>query len=162
MAWMTSQLKPWRSMAPGAKFSTSTSHTSISLRKIARPLSVLVLMVMLRLLQLSMVKYRLSTSGRSRSCWRVISPRPGSSTLMTLGAQPGQGLGRRRPHLDVGHVQHTDSVQGLSHAFPLGYDRIKSRTSSETRPSCSSWGRWPACSTIAICEPAIRLPNSWA
>ena len=30
---MTSQLNPWRSRAPGAKFSTSTSHFSISFRK---------------------------------------------------------------------------------------------------------------------------------
>src|SRR4051794_32650411 len=41
------------------------------------------LRVRLRLLQLSIVKYSESTSGRSRSWLRVTSPRPGCSILMT-------------------------------------------------------------------------------
>ena len=36
-----------------------------------------------RLLWFSMVKYRLSTSGMSRSCSRVMSPAPARSTLIT-------------------------------------------------------------------------------
>ena len=38
---------------------------------------------MLRLLQLSIVKYRLSAPGMSRSWLRVTSPVPGASSLMT-------------------------------------------------------------------------------
>ena len=45
-----------RSSAPGAKFSTMMSQTSISLRKISLPFPVLVLRVRLRLLQFSIVK----------------------------------------------------------------------------------------------------------
>ena len=45
-----------RSSAPGAKFSTSTSHSSMRRVKIALPRSVLVLRVMLRLLWFSIVK----------------------------------------------------------------------------------------------------------
>ena len=43
----------------------------------------LVLMVTERLLWFSIVKYRLSTPGMSRSWPRVASPSPGRSTLMT-------------------------------------------------------------------------------
>ena len=45
-----------RSSAPGAKFSTSTSHSSMRRLKTAFPRSVLVLRVMLRLLWFSIVK----------------------------------------------------------------------------------------------------------
>ena len=45
-----------RSIAPGAKFSTITSHSSISLVKISLPASVLGFNVRLRLLAFSMVK----------------------------------------------------------------------------------------------------------
>src|SRR5471032_2796405 len=55
----------------------------MSFTKIALPSSDFVFSVMLRLLQLSIVKYRLSTPFLSWSWPRVISPRPGSSTLMT-------------------------------------------------------------------------------
>ena len=65
IAWIRSQANPMRSSAPGAKFSTSTSHVSMRRVKIAFPLSVLVLSVMLRLLWFSIVKYRLSTPGTS-------------------------------------------------------------------------------------------------
>ena len=34
-------------------------------------------------------------------------------------AEPGEHLGARRPHLDVGHVKNTDSVQSFSHGFLL-------------------------------------------
>ena len=56
ISWMRSQVKPMRSSAPGAKFSTMTSHSSISRVKIFLPVSFLVLRVRLRLLPLSMVK----------------------------------------------------------------------------------------------------------
>ena len=56
ISWMRSQVNPMRSRAPGAKFSTSTSHSSMRRVKIALPLSVLVFSVMLRLLWFSIVK----------------------------------------------------------------------------------------------------------
>src|SRR4051812_34624977 len=70
-------------MTPGPKFSTTMSARSTSLRKISLPSSDFMLRVRLRLLQLSIVKYSESTSGRSRSWVRVTSPRPGCSILMT-------------------------------------------------------------------------------
>src|SRR3954453_7659136 len=78
-----SQVKPSRSMTPGRKFSTRMSERSPSLRKISLPSSDFMLRVRLRLLQLSIVKYSESTSGRSRSWLRVTSPRAGCSILMT-------------------------------------------------------------------------------
>src|SRR3954466_13575678 len=78
-----SHVKPSRSITPGPKFSTTTSERSTSLRKISLPSSDFMLRVRLRLLQLSIVKYSESTSGRSRSWLRVTSPRPGCSILMT-------------------------------------------------------------------------------
>lgn len=51
--------------------------------KICLPASLFMLTVMLRLLQLSIVKYRLSTPGTSRSWLRVMSPVLGASSLMT-------------------------------------------------------------------------------
>src|ERR1700677_3838783 len=82
-SWIFSQVKPWRSSTPGPKFSTSTSQCLISASKMILPCGVFVLSVRLRLLPLSIVKYRLSTPGMSCSCSRVMSPRPGSSTLIT-------------------------------------------------------------------------------
>src|SRR4051795_4305823 len=70
-------------MTPGPKFSTTMSERSTSLRKISLPSSDFMLRVSDRLLQFSIVKYRESTSGRSRSWERVTSPRPGCSILMT-------------------------------------------------------------------------------
>ena len=81
-SWSRSQVKPIRSIAPGAKFSTRTSEFFTRSMKISLPRSDFMFSVMLRLLQFSIVKYRLSTSGRSRSCWRVMSP-VGASSLIT-------------------------------------------------------------------------------
>ena len=81
--WMCSQVMPMRSSAPGAKFSTSTSQLLIRRSSTAMPPFFLVLTVIERLLWLSIVKYRLSTPGMSRSCPRVASPSPGLSTLIT-------------------------------------------------------------------------------
>src|SRR4029450_3592098 len=83
ICWMVSHGNPKRSSTQGPKFSTSTSDVLSSSVKISVPCADFMLSVILRLLQLSMVKYRLSTLGISRSCPRVISPRPGGSSLMT-------------------------------------------------------------------------------
>src|ERR1700722_3778210 len=82
-SWIRSQLKPMRSRAPGAKFSTSTSQCLINFSSTFLPCGLLVSRVTDRLLWFSMVKYRLSTPGMSRSCSRVTSPLPAFSTLMT-------------------------------------------------------------------------------
>ena len=82
-SWMRSQVKPMRSSAPGAKFSTSTSQVLIRRSSTSLPLGSLVLTVTERLLWFSIVKYRLSTSGMSRSWPRVASPSPAFSTLIT-------------------------------------------------------------------------------
>jgi hypothetical protein len=66
-SWMRSQPKPMRSSAPGAKFSTSTSHCLINFSSTNLPWGFLVSIVIERLLWLSIVKYRLSASGMSRS-----------------------------------------------------------------------------------------------
>src|SRR5215468_1305403 len=80
---MRSQLKPMRSSAPGAKFSTSTSQCFTRRSSTALPSGFLVSSVIERLLWFSMVKYRLSTPSMSRSCSRVMSPCPARSTLIT-------------------------------------------------------------------------------
>src|SRR5215470_14917282 len=80
---MCSQVSPMRSSAPGAKFSTSTSQLSINRSRMALPFGCLESMVIDRLLWLSIVKYRLSAFGTSRSCPRVMSPIPGRSILIT-------------------------------------------------------------------------------
>ncbi len=53
---MCSQVKPMRSSAPGAKFSTSTSDSRISRSSTSLPLAVLVSRVSDFLLEFSMVK----------------------------------------------------------------------------------------------------------
>src|SRR5277367_7183394 len=82
-SWIRSQVNPMRSSAPGAKFSTSTSQCLTNFSSTCLPCSLLVSSVTERLLWLSMVKYRLSASGTSRSCSRVMSPAPAFSTLIT-------------------------------------------------------------------------------
>ena len=82
-SWMCSQVSPMRSSAPGAKFSTSTSQVFTSRSSTFLPFGFLESSVMERLLWLSMVKYRLSAPGTSRSWPRVMSPTPGRSTLIT-------------------------------------------------------------------------------
>src|SRR5262245_5064798 len=78
-----SQVNPMRLSAPGAKFSTSTSHFLTRASRIALPFGFLASTVIERLFPLSIVKYRLSAPGMSRSWPRVTSPSPARSTLMT-------------------------------------------------------------------------------
>jgi hypothetical protein len=54
--WMCSQVKPMRSSAPGAKFSTSTSQCPDQALEISLPFGFLESSVIERLLWLSMVK----------------------------------------------------------------------------------------------------------
>jgi hypothetical protein len=76
-------VKPIRSIAAGAKFSTSTSASRISLSIIALPSGALVFRVSDFLLLLSVIKYNASKSGMSRHWRRVTSPTPGRSTFST-------------------------------------------------------------------------------
>ena len=55
-SWMCSQVRPIRSSAPGAKFSTSTSHFLTSASRIALPFGFFASTVIERLLWLSIVK----------------------------------------------------------------------------------------------------------
>ena len=55
-SWMRSQVRPMRSSAPGAKFSTSTSQVFTSFSSTSLPVAFLVSRVIERLLWLSMVK----------------------------------------------------------------------------------------------------------
>ena len=72
-----------RSSAPGAKFSTKTSQVLTNSSSTFFPCGCLLSIVIDLLLLFSIVKYRLSTSGMSRSWPRVMSPTPGRSTLIT-------------------------------------------------------------------------------
>ena len=109
-SWMRSQVKPMRSSAPGAKFSTSTSQCLISFSSTFLPCSFLVSSVIERLLWFSIVKYRLSTSGMSRSCSRVTSPLPAFSTLMTSAPNHASSCVQVGPGLHVREIENANSV----------------------------------------------------
>src|SRR4051794_24092021 len=82
-SWTRCHVSPIRSSAPGAKFSTSTSQCLTSRSSTSMPFLFLESIVIERLLEFSMVKYRLSAPGTSTSWVRVISPTPARSTLIT-------------------------------------------------------------------------------
>src|SRR3984885_3905456 len=81
--WMRAQVKPMRSSAPGAKFSTMTSQDFTKPSRTSLPTLWRPSISMERLLWFSMVKYRLSTPLMSCNWPRVMSPTPGRSTLIT-------------------------------------------------------------------------------
>src|SRR5712664_68978 len=80
--WIFSQGKPSRSSTPGPKFSITMSDFFSRSTNTVLPSALFMFTTIERLLQLSIVKYRLSAFGTSRSCPRVASPCGGSS-LMT-------------------------------------------------------------------------------
>src|ERR1700677_3280488 len=80
---MRAQVKPIRSSAPGAKFSTMTSQDFTSPSRTSLPTLWRPSISIERLLWFSMVKYRLSTPLMSCNWPRVMSPTPGRSTLIT-------------------------------------------------------------------------------
>src|SRR5579871_6681956 len=82
MACTCSQENPKRSSTPGPKFSIRMSLFLSSSTKTALPSGDFMLMVIERLLQFNMVKYRLSALGTSRNWPRVASP-AGDSSLIT-------------------------------------------------------------------------------
>jgi len=109
-------VKPSRSSTPGPKFSMMMSHFPSNSTNTCLPSAVFMLTVIERLLQLSMVKYRLSAFGTSRSWARVASPW-GFSNLMTFGAHPGEQLRAGRPRLHVRHVEDADSLECFHYFF---------------------------------------------
>ena len=82
ISWIFSQGKPSRSSTPGPKFSMMMSLFFSSSTNTALPSGDFMLTVIERLLQFSMVKYRLSALGTSRNWPRVASP-AGDSSLIT-------------------------------------------------------------------------------
>src|SRR3990170_1797495 len=81
ISWIFSQVNPKRSSTPGPKFSIRMSHFFSSSTNTVLPSGDFILTVIERLLQLSIVKYRLSAFGTSRSWPRVASPFGGSSLI---------------------------------------------------------------------------------
>src|SRR5579862_3788111 len=82
ISWTFSQGNPSRSSTPGPKFSMMMSLFFRSSTKTALPSGDFMLTVIERLLQFSIVKYRLSALGTSRNWPRVASP-AGDSSLIT-------------------------------------------------------------------------------
>ena len=81
ISWIFSHVNPSRSSTPGPKFSITMSHFFSRSTNTCLPSAVFMLTVIERLLQLSIVKYRLSAFGTSRSCPRVASPCGGSNLI---------------------------------------------------------------------------------
>src|SRR5438876_1909927 len=81
-SWIFSQEKPKRLRTPGPKFSMMMWHFFRRSTNTCLPSALFMLTVIERLLQLSIVKYKLSAFGMSRSWPRVASPW-GFSNLMT-------------------------------------------------------------------------------
>src|SRR6266851_1473355 len=79
--WILSQGKPSRSSTPGPKFSITMSAFFSRSTNTCLPSALFMLTTIERLLQLSIVKYRLSAFGTSRNCPRVASPCGGSSLI---------------------------------------------------------------------------------
>src|ERR1700694_3742401 len=79
--WIFSQVKPSRSSTPGPKFSMMMSHFLRRSTNTCLPSALFMFTMIERLLQLSIVKYRLSAFGTSRSWPRVASPCGGSNLI---------------------------------------------------------------------------------
>ena len=99
-----------RSSAPGAKFSTSTSHSSTSRVSTSLPVSSFEFSSMERLLWLSIVKYRLSASGTSIELLAGGVADARALDLDDVGAEPGEQLGAGRSGLHVGEVEDLDPL----------------------------------------------------
>src|SRR5712691_3448506 len=82
ISWIFAQGKPRRSSTPGPKFSMTMSHFFSRSTNTVLPSALFMFTVIERLLQLSMVKYRLSALGTSRS-WPRVASLCGFSNLIT-------------------------------------------------------------------------------
>src|ERR1043165_2423661 len=135
-----------------------TSQHPTSLRKISLPFSCLVLIVMLRLLQLSIVKYKLSRPGLSRNCPRVISPRPGSSTLMTSAPNHANIC----VHVAPDCTCVISRIRTPSSAFPIDYESpLKKKSHSprrrEGQKSFQEFKLRTSCSSCLRGEKSLHL-----
>src|SRR5688500_18638639 len=92
MLWIFSQLKPKRSSTPGPKFSMTMSHFFRRSTNTVLPAALFMFTTIERLLQLSIVKYRLSAFGTSRSCPRVASPCGGSNLITSAPSHASSWL----------------------------------------------------------------------
>src|ERR1700694_3462876 len=133
--WMRSQVKPMRSSAPGAKFSTSTSQRFTSASIICLPLGFLASMVIERLLWLSIVKYRLSTSGISRSWPRVMSPSPARSILTTSAPSQASSCVHVGPDCTCLKARIRTPSNALPITFPYAMPSFRKRYSDSGSPS---------------------------
>src|SRR5215468_8325944 len=157
---MCSQVSPMRSSAPGAKFSTSTSQLFTRRSRISLPLGCLESIVIDRLLWLSMVKYRLSALGTSRSCPRVMSPTPGRSTLMT--SAPSQASNCVQVGPDCTWVKSrmrtpSSALPALPHGLVEGLGRPLARTATRLAfpPAASLTTFLPAVFFAAVLFTAV-------
>ena len=112
-----------RSMAPGAKFSTSTSASRISFSITSLPSGVLVSSSSDRLLLLSIVKYSASRSGMSRNWRRVTSPPAGRSTFSTSAPNHASSCVHAGPACTPGEVDDFDSFEWQIHDQTLRVPR---------------------------------------
>ena len=109
-SWMCSQVKPMRSSAPGAKFSTSTSHVLISRSSTSLPFGFLVLT---RDRALVVVEHREVEAVDIGDVAQLAARGVALAGLLDLdhvGAEPGEQLRAGRPRLDVREVEDADAV----------------------------------------------------
>ena len=116
---MRSHVKPIRSSAPGAKFSTSTSQCLTSVSSTFLPFGVLGVE---RDRALVVVQHREVEAVHVRDVAQLAARDVAGARALDLdhvGAEPGEQLRARRPRLHVREVQDLDAVQCLAHSIPL-------------------------------------------
>ena len=112
--WMYSQVRPMRSSAPGAKFSTSTSQCLISRSRISLPLRMLGVD---RDRALVAVEHREVEAVRALHVAQLAArdvADAGPLDLDAVGAHVAEQLRAGRTRLHVGEVEHLDAVERLA------------------------------------------------
>ncbi len=108
---MCSQVSPMRSSAPGAKFSTSTSHCLTSRSRISLPLGCLLSIVIERLLAVEHGEVEaVGALHVAQLAARDVAD-AGPLHLDHIGAHIGEELGAGRPRLHVREVENFDAVE---------------------------------------------------
>ena len=106
ISWIFSHVKPKRSSTPGPKFSMMMSHFFSRSTNTVLPSALFMLTVIERLLQLSIVKYRLSALGHvAQLAARRVALR--RLELDHVRAHPREQLRAGRAGLHVGHVENS-------------------------------------------------------
>ncbi len=117
--WIRSQEKPIRSSAPGAKFSTSTSHSSTS--RVSTSLPVVVLGVQLDR-ALVVVQHGEIQAVRTRHIDQLLARRvadTGTFDLDHIRAEPGQQLRAGRARLNMGEIEYLDAFESFHCVLPV-------------------------------------------